>query len=175
MNRIKIVGAISLDRAIGTNEKRGRLPWPEKVAKGDLQHFKELTEGTSVIMGRRTFQSMSKPLPKRNNIVIASKRVSNEKPTRIRTCNKLKEAIDSRGNDNIWLIGGHDIFEEGQRYASEIILTVIPYLAYEDHDVSDLVYFPSIDTKKFNKRVVSQHPINNLLRIIRYSCVNRRS
>ena len=169
---IKIFGAISLDRAIGVYDtKKGKLPWPPLLAKGDLDYFKQCTEGTTVIMGRKTFESMSKPLPKRNNIVISSKRVSKEKPTRVKTCNRLKEAIESRGNDSIWLIGGHDIFEEGQRYASEILLTVIPYLAYEDHDVSDLVYFPPVDTKKFNKRVVSQHPINNRLRIIKYSCV----
>ncbi len=165
---VKMVGAISLDRAIGTNDKMGRLPWSQEVAEGDLQYFKELTEGASVIMGRRTIESMVKPLPKRNNIVVASKKIRRPK---VSVYERLKEAIDSRGNDNIWLIGGHDIFEEGQRYASEIIITVVPYLAYEDHDISNLVYFPTIDTNKFNKRVVSQHSINNRLRIIRYSCV----
>ncbi len=167
---VKIVGAISLDRAIGVyDKKKGRLPWPASLANGDLDYFKSITEGTSIIMGRKTFQSMSKPLPKCNNIVISSRTISKEKSTRVKTCNRLKEAIESIGNNAIWLIGGHDIFEEGQRYASEIILTVIPYLAYEDHDISDLVYFPKIDTNKFSKRVVSQHPNNSRLRIIRYS------
>lgn len=167
---IKIVGAISLDRAIGVYEgKRGKLPWSKSIAEGDLEYFQQLTNGHIVIMGRKTWESIGcKPLPGRNNIVVASKIIEEANVT-----GNLKSAIQMakafRHPQNIFLIGGRDIFKEGQNLADEIILTIIPYKAYDYHSISKLVYFPRVNTKIFKKCAASQHPINPQLRIIRYT------
>ena len=169
---IRIIGAITLDRAIGVYEtKKGRLPWEQDEAKGDLAYFKELTKHQSIIMGRKTFESIdNKSLPERKNFVISSQGVSNPKEEHF-VERSIGAAIDvSTGlwpSKDIWIIGGERIFSEGMRFADEILLTVIPIKAYERFDTDKLVYFPSI-TNNFERVSVSQHPMSNLLRIIRY-------
>ena len=166
---IKMIGAISLDRAIGVYEgKKGKLPWGYEVSQGDLQHFHNITKGHIVIMGRKTWESIgSKPLPDRYNIVVSRKKV----PGAI-VSSDLNSAIQiakgMRNAKNIFLIGGRDIFKDGQKLVDEIILTIIPYKAYDHHSVSKLVYFPRVNTKIFKNRIASQHPINPQLRIITY-------
>jgi len=173
---IKIVAAMSLDRVIGVypnKRKVGKLPWKKISAKGDLTHFHNLTLGAPVIMGRKTFESIGGGgLPNRENIIVTNRLITLHK-----TATNIKDAIGiaknhldpfHRGNKDVWLVGGNRIFGEGQRFADEILITVIPYMAYEEYDADQCVYFPSIDNRKFKRVASSHHPINRSLRIIRY-------
>ncbi|MHA2010546.1 MAG: dihydrofolate reductase [Promethearchaeota archaeon] len=155
---IKMIGAMSLDRAIGAYEgKKGRLPWHEnRVVPGDLEY-----------MGRKTWESLgSQPLPNRQNIVVSSK--MREKFDGVKIVRSIKEIIGWAFEGDLIFIGGSSVFSEAQRYVDEIIITLIPFKAYEHYNTESLVYFPEINTKIFNKKTVSHHPINPELRIIRY-------
>lgn len=134
---IRIISAMSSNGIIGVN---GGLVVKSEV---DMKHFRKSTIDATIIMGRKTFESMgSKPLPKRRNVVISSNKIDNPK---VETFSSLQEAIsavfvpepmlfacDSFGMpmmpvvdvNNIWLIGGAGIYEEGMKYVDEIHLTV---------------------------------------------------
>ena len=166
---IRLIAGISLDRAIGVYEgKKGKLPWGLKDARGDLALFRHVTDGDVVIMGRKTFESIgSKPLANRENIVVTSKLMKNQA-----TRPSVREAIDlaqsTFTNKNIWIMGGSEVFREAMDYADEIFLTVIPFKAYQKFKPSQLVYFPTVNEKRFNFFKCEEHPINSRLRIIRY-------
>lgn len=125
---IGIIAAVTVNGIIGIENK---LPfdYPE-----DMKHFRKTTAGATVIMGRKTFEGIGRPLPKRTNIVVSSNEV---KVNGIITCFSLKEAIDMAPypieaiasdtvDRNIWLIGGASIYEEGMSYADQILLTLTP-------------------------------------------------
>ena len=127
---VKIIAATSSNSLIGKN---GDLVVKNKL---DMQMFKEKTLNSTVIMGRKTFESMgNKPLKNRYNIVISSSKID---IPGIIVYSSLKEAIDKTKekdykdknrrvigySHNIWLIGGSSIYEEGMEYADEIHLTV---------------------------------------------------
>lgn len=127
---VKIIAAMSANGLIGKN---GGLVVKNKL---DMQSFKDKTLKSTVIMGRKTFESMgSKPLKDRVNIVISSSRID---VVGVHRYSSLQEAIqETKDKDlrdlnrrmisyahNIWLIGGASIYEEGMEYADEIHLTV---------------------------------------------------
>lgn len=170
---IKIIAAIGLDRCIGIKGKNPQLPWSQKDAKGDLSRFNQETSGGIVIMGRRTWDSIGrKPLKNRTNYVIANRRVNaaSQECAPYGIFTNLKQAIGcaKRNTKNIFLIGGERIFRDGQKFADEIDLTLIPYKGYENYHIDDLVYFPHINTKIFKKRVSLTHPNSEKLRILKY-------
>lgn len=149
---IAIIAACDLNRLIGVD---GTLPWtlPE-----DLRRFKKLTMGSTVIMGRKTFESMgSKPLPGRINVVIAK---DPSIPIREHGFNteviiepSLPDAL-RRLRNNIFLIGGQRIYEEGLQYADVIYLTRIQAAFF---GVNDHRYFPKIDPKTWVKAESESH------------------
>jgi dihydrofolate reductase len=115
---IALIAAVSENGVIGVDNK---LPWyiPE-----DLKRFKKLTSGNVVIMGRKTYQSIGKPLPNRLNIVI-----SRNKDLVIPGClvvHTMNQAIRKAGTDkDIFIIGGGEIYNIGMVYANKIFLTKI--------------------------------------------------
>ncbi len=144
---IKMIAAVSNNSVIGQNND---LPWSGKY-KSDMQFFRKMTAGGTVIMGKNTFVSLgSKPLPKRRNIIITRSKIDN-----IETYNNLKDAIInvniqegaemSPSEPDTWLIGGAGIYREGLEFASEIFLTLIPEIVNGDN----LTIFPWIDPSKF--------------------------
>nr|AIA18965.1 Dihydrofolate reductase [uncultured bacterium] len=130
--------AIARNNVIGKNNE---LPWyiPE-----DLKHFKELTTGHTVIMGRKTYESiiarLGKPLPNRRSVVITS---NTEYPVAegVVKYTNLEEAIAAEdGPDKqVFLIGGQRIFAEGLQFANTIYTTEI----HKDFDGD--IYFPEFD------------------------------
>ena len=132
--KIKLIAAVDLRFGIG---KDGSLLF--KIPE-DLRLFKQLTTGNIVLMGRKTFDSIGcKPLPDRINIVISSaKKFENDEVT---TFDNMETAVEySKQNfpDKVlYIIGGGKIYEQGVKYADEIILTKYNTL-YEDADT----YFP---------------------------------
>src|SRR5689334_631372 len=102
MKRLKAILAMSLNRVIGKDNK---LPWhlPE-----DLRWFKKLTTGNVIIMGRKTWDSLGKPLPNRENIVLTRSSVSIPGARAIRSLDELQPENDAR---DYFIIGGAQIFE----------------------------------------------------------------
>lgn len=113
---INIIAALDEKRGIGKN---GKLPWylPE-----DLKRFKEITTGHTVIMGRKTFESIGKPLPKRINIVITNN--PNFQAEDIVVCNSLDEALE-KAKGNTFIIGGGEIFKQTILRADKLFLTLV--------------------------------------------------
>jgi dihydrofolate reductase len=130
----RIIVAVSPEGAIGVDN---RIPWHYA---SDLRRFKRLTMGSTVIMGRLTFESMNRrPLPGRRNIVITRSPIEG-----VETHPDLDSALRETAGD-VWFIGGRQIYEEAMRYADEIDMTYVPD-AVEDPRA---VLFPSIDTEIF--------------------------
>jgi len=129
---ISIVVAMDRNRTIGVHN---RLPWH---LPADLKHFKAVTMGKPIIMGRRTFESIGKPLPGRKNIVITRDRTYSTEGVEI--CYSLQEALAATGKvEEIMIIGGASIFGEALPLASRLYLTTI-----EDQFSGD-TFFPEID------------------------------
>lgn len=139
---ISIIVAVGKNRAIG---RKNQLLWniPE-----DMQHFKKITSGHTVIMGDRTFQSIGKPLPNRKNIVVTLDKTFEAPGCEIRY--SLEEVLGEYKNsdEEVFVIGGGIIYKLSLPFADKLYLTVVDD-APEDADT----FFP--DYSEF-KNVVSK-------------------
>lgn len=141
---ITIVAALSSNGIIGAD---GKLPWHNKE---EIQHFKQLTTGKTVIMGRKTFESIGKPLPNRRNIVV-SKTLKNIENAEIYTT--IEEALSKvKTSDETFVIGGSEIFEQTIELADKM------YLSHITKSFKGDVHFPQfnknqwevVENKKYN-------------------------
>jgi dihydrofolate reductase len=147
---VSAIAAMSENRVIGKNNK---LPWniPE-----DLAHFKKTTLGKIVIMGRKTFESMGRPLPKRENLVVS--RQKDFQAAGAQVFSSLEAALayaekKSAPTDEVFIIGGAEIYKLALEKTQRFYLTII----HQKFDGD--AYFPEIDFKKFkivDKRKSSQ-------------------
>ncbi|MGN1281886.1 MAG: dihydrofolate reductase [Succinivibrio sp.] len=117
MTDVQIIVAIASNYVIG---KDGQIPWH---LSEDLKHFKEITSGHSVIMGRRTFESIGKILPNRTNIMVSS--TFDKDVEGLSVVGSLQEAIDSVKSGPAFIIGGARMYKEALPLASTLHLTVI--------------------------------------------------
>jgi dihydrofolate reductase len=134
---IAIVVAMDKNRVIGRNNK---IPWH---ISEEIKNFKRLTTGTTVIMGRRTFESIGKPLPDRNNIVISS---SMPPTAGVDVCKTFEEGIikaKSYGKD-VFIIGGGTVYEQAMSLADKM------YVSYVKGEHDGDVYFPEFDEKEWH-------------------------
>ena len=130
--------ALSNNYVIGVNND---LPWK---LKRDLQHFSAYTQNKAIVMGRKTFESIGRPLPNRKNIVISSTLSSTNE---IQIVNSLEQAIaeatDWNKENNLFeevvLIGGGYIFKESINLVNKLVLTRV------NCDIDGDVFYPSID------------------------------
>jgi len=116
-----IIAAVAENDVIG---KDGEIPWhiPE-----DLEHFKEKTTGHTVVMGRKTFESLPdsfKPLPNRQNIVLTRSDFSPENES-VNIANSLEEAWKKSENERVFIIGGAGVYKQCMEEADKMILTEI--------------------------------------------------
>lgn len=139
---LKIIAAIAEGNVIGY---QGKMPWGR--IKEDLEHFRELTIPHPVIMGRKTYESIGKPLTKRKNIVISSNPKLVESSSGIYYCNDLEQAISyARGLDDVaFIIGGQNLYEQTINHSltSTLELTRIHKKYHGD------TFFPWIDINKW--------------------------
>ena len=143
-----IIVAYDKNRAIGRN---GDLPWGRSLPE-DLAHFKKLTKGGNVIMGRKTFESIgSQPLPDRENIVISSKPTGLKK---VLTAMNLRSAL-ALSRYPTFIIGGAQVYKDALDtpeidtiYATEIDAT------FPDADT----FFPEIDMTVWQEVSRVHHP-----------------
>ncbi len=133
-----IVAALSSNGVIGL---RGGLPW--RLAE-DLRHFKALTLGHAVIMGRRTWESLGRPLPGRENIVVTRERSYQALGARVAA--SLEAALASCVEKNFtFIIGG------GEVYAAALPLTDILALTEIHREVEGDVRFPDFDRSRWRE------------------------
>lgn len=129
---ISLIAAMDKNRIIGNDN---RLPWH---LPADLQHFKAVTLNKPIIMGRKTFDSIGKPLPHRRNMVI-----SRQKNLHLPGCevfSSLSDAIKAVDtNEEVMIIGGESIFRESLSLADRLYLTII------DHEFEGDTVFPQWD------------------------------
>lgn len=135
---ISIIAAAASNGVIGRN---GRIPWdiPE-----DRAYFRRITEGSAVIMGRRTYAEIGHPLPDRYNIIVSGTLHIQEKT--ICSVRNLEEAIHiaSMQREDIFLCGGERIYTEGLAFAERLYLTEL-----EDAYEGD-AYFPHFSADVFH-------------------------
>lgn len=134
---IRIIVAMSRNRVIGDSNK---LIWSLPT---DLKRFKKLTSGNTVVMGRKTYESIGKPLPNRRNIIIT--RDINYVSDGCDVVNSLDEAILLCGSD-CFIIGGGEIYKQSMDIADKLYLTLI------HDDFEGDTHFPDID-KSWTKMI----------------------
>jgi dihydrofolate reductase len=130
--------ALSNNFVIGVNND---LPWK---LKKDLQHFSAYTQNKAIVMGRKTFESIGRPLPNRKNIVISSSLESQESLEVVPNLNQAIEAANQWNKDNsaeeeIVLIGGGYVFEESKNIVNKLVLTRV------ECEIDGDVFYPQID------------------------------
>ena len=117
--KITLVAAIASNNVIG---KENSLPWniPE-----DLKRFKQMTSGHTILMGRKTFDSIGRPLPNRQNIVMTKD--ENFEREGIKVINDFYEALEliKESNEDVFVIGGSKIYELFEPVANSLAITRI--------------------------------------------------
>ncbi|MCI5046636.1 MAG: dihydrofolate reductase [Aquisalinus sp.] len=146
---IALVVAAARNNTIG---REGNLPWR---LSDDLQWFKKVTTGKPVMMGRKTFESIGKPLPNRDNIVITRNHSFAHDDVTVAT--SLEDAIAiaeafalARGSEEICIIGGGTIYADALALAAKIYLTRV------DADVDGDTYFPVLAEDEWQTEEVSR-------------------
>jgi dihydrofolate reductase len=127
---IKLIVAISKNRVIGDSNK---LIWH---LPADLKRFKEITSGHPIIMGRKTYESIGRPLPNRRNIIIT--RDGSYQVEGCEVVNSIEEALLLTNND-CFIIGGGEIYKQTLHLADQIYMTVI------DEEFKGDTHFPELD------------------------------
>lgn len=137
---IAMIAAYDRNRVIGNN---GRIPWQ---IDGEQRRFKELTMGNAVIMGRRTYEEIGRPLIGRQNIVLSS--IGHfDGCINVRS---LEEALCAAQTDDVYIAGGASIYRAALAIADKLYITEID--AVFDGDA----FFPEFDEGKFVKTIERQ-------------------
>lgn len=136
---LSIIVAMDKNRLIGS---RTALPWR---LPADLAHFKAITLGHPIIMGRRTFDSIGKPLPGRRNIVLTGQPLeipgievfpSIEEPLRM---------LAEEGEEEVFIIGGATVYEQALPFVKKMYITKV------DGEFQGDVYFPAVDWSQWKE------------------------
>jgi dihydrofolate reductase len=144
---ITLIAAVAHNNCIG---KKGALPWhlPE-----DLAHFKQLTIGHVVVMGRKTWESIPekfRPLPGRKNIVV-TRNIDYPLPPDVTHAASLEDALAQQSSEDIFVIGGAEIYALAMPHATRLEITQV------DRDVEGGdAFFPAIDPMQWKE--VSREP-----------------
>ena len=136
--RVSIIAAVARNQAIG---RKSQMPWrlPE-----DLKRFRRLTLGHAVVMGRRTFDSIGKPLPGRDNIVVTRSREWNHPGCR--TVNSIEAALASvHEPQDAFVIGGAEIYALALPIACRLYMTEI------EREFEGDTFFPGFDRSRWRE------------------------
>ena len=136
---VNIIVAVADNGAIG---KDNSLLWH---IREDLKYFKKVTMGCPVIMGRRTFESIGRPLPGRQNIVV-SKSGTYALPEGVLPAGSLEEAVSKAEGDEMFVIGGGQIYRQALPLADSLYVTEV-HVTVEDADT----FFPEIDAGQWEE------------------------
>lgn len=140
---IGLIVAYTRNRVIGN---KGQIPWR---IKGEQKRFRELTTGNVVIMGRKSYEEIGRPLPNRFNIIVS--RTEKYEDENLITVPSLAEAIEyakkNRPGEDIFLSGGAGIYNEGLPLAEKLFVTEIEATVLGD------TYFPEFDESLYEKTI----------------------
>ena len=134
---IALIVAVAKNGVIGAN---GRIPWR---IPGEQKRFRELTTSNTVIMGRRTYEEIGRPLPNRDTIVVS--RTARFEGERCRTAASLSEALAMSRTEDVFICGGAALYKEALPLVDTMYITEIQ--ASFDGDVT----FPVFDPAQFRK------------------------
>ncbi len=140
--RLAIVAALARNGVIGRDN---RLPWH---LPDDLRHFKRLTLGRPIVMGRRTFESLPGLLPDRTHVVVTRDPVYSAPGAVV--VHSLQEAIATGGGDEVLVVGGAELYALALPRATRLYLTLV------DAEVEGDVLFPPIEPAQW--REVAREP-----------------
>lgn len=145
---VSLIVAYSTNRTIGRDNA---LPWR---LPGDLAHFKRTTMGSPVIMGRKTWESLGRPLPGRRNIVIT--RQAGYQASGAETAASLAQALEmTRDLAEVFVIGGAQIYEQSLSVANRIVATEVH--AHVEGDA----FFPQLDLNTWQETSRHRQPEEN--------------
>lgn len=136
--KITLIAAMSLNRMIGKNNQ---LPWQ---LPNDLKYFKDQTLEKTLLMGRKTFESIGRPLPKRKNMVLT--RQTDFSADGIEVVHSLDQLITKTDpHEDIMIIGGAEIYQLLLPYAQKILLTEV------QAEIDGDAFFPEIDNNTWHE------------------------
>ena len=148
MNNICMIAAAGENNALA---KDGDLPWH---LPDDFKRFKKLTSGHKIIMGRKTFETFDRPLPQREHVIVTRDTTYSVDFEHCTVVHSLQEAMDLTKRDALsFIIGGGEIYRQGERFADTIELTRIHH-SFEGADT----FFPEIDETIWELQAEEFHP-----------------
>jgi dihydrofolate reductase len=136
-----IISAVAKNGVIGRSN--GEMPWH---VKEEFRHFKNTTLGFPIIMGRKSYDALGKPLNGRLNVVITANQDFTLPFDEVKIFHSLNKAVDyfeSEDFDKIFIIGGGEIFKQAIQFADEMIISIMNFDAEGD------IYFPDFDKAKW--------------------------
>ena len=145
MNRLSLIAARARNGVIGRNNQ---MPW--KIA-GEQAYFKRMTMGHPIVMGRKTWESIGRPLPGRRNVVVTRNRAYVAPGAEVVA--SLDEALALlAGVDEMFVIGGGELYAQALPRADRILLTEI------DADFAGDTFMPPLDPSQWRETSRDQHP-----------------
>lgn len=151
----KAIAAMSLNRVIG---HQGNIPWhlPE-----DFRWVKECTSGQVIAMGRKTLESMGRPLPNRTNVVLSRKDFNHPGCVHLRSFDELEQYPTDK---TVWIFGGAEIYRQSLPKTAEIYLTVVKrevegdafFPPFEDqfHRLDNIKETPEFEIRHYRNRLL---------------------
>lgn len=143
---ISLIAAYNNNKVIG---KDGKIPWR---CSEDLKRFKQITMGSPVIMGRKTYESIGGPLPGRHNIIVSSGKCLY--PVGVRVSNSVRAAIIGAQEfygDEIFIIGGAEIYRQALPKAVKM------YLTHIDDDSDGDTFFPDFESDDWEVTFINRN------------------
>jgi dihydrofolate reductase len=156
---ISIIVAIAQNGVIG--KATGEMSWH---VKEEFQHFKNTTFGFPIIMGRKTFETLGKPLKGRKNIVVSKNKSYKTAYDDVVIEASIEEAIEyckTLNPEKIFVIGGGEIYRQAILFVDEMLITFMKFEAEGD------VKFPQIDNNYWNIEKIEDHELFEIFRYVR--------
>lgn len=145
--KITLVAAIASNNAIGKNNQ---LLWH---LPDDFKFFKKYTTGKTIVMGRKTYESIGKPLPNRTNVVISSSVLDRAEKNGVLFFSSLESCLDYfKHEEEVCIIGGGKIYELALPLANRLVLTRVNTMVDGD------VFFPSVNFNQYDRILSEFHP-----------------
>ena len=158
---ISIIVAIAKNGVIG--KAKGEMSWH---VKEEFQHFKNTTFGFPIIMGRKTFETLGKPLKGRLNIVVSKNKSYKTSYDDVVIKSSIDEAIEycnSLKPEKIFIIGGGEIYRQAILFVDEMIITFMKFEAEGE------VKFPKINDGEWKRDQIKDHELFEIFRYLRKS------
>jgi len=147
--KLIIIAAIGKNNELGSNNK---LIWN---LPGDLKFFKEKTTGHTIVMGRKTFESLGRILPNRKHVLITHQNLNNKDIQIYHSVTEFLNEYDENGK--VFIIGGGSIYKEFINYVDEMYLTHIEASSNEAD-----TFFPNFNEDEFEKEILGENIDNNI-------------